>query len=201
MPQCDHNAIIPRLCLDICCYLDMMWWTCVSAAWRRTVCWNVTLYGNFYKNQNEPYRRTFLDCSGNLSFHLPKPDGMWSRHWSFLHFWCLSLDFQTIIGRDRLMSVCLPFTGDCNEEQRKRGMFNIVGSLLFVVLYLLPESMYPYIGMIGGIRWYSAGYTWRSSLLYVWCIINRGGTVWNEKCRAASYRYKCIWQYPLYDRL
>ena len=34
------------------------------------------------------------------------------------------------------MSVCLPFTGDCNERAEKRGMFNIVGSLLFVVLYL-----------------------------------------------------------------
>ena len=31
-------------------------------------------------------------------------------------------------------------------------MFNIVGGLLFIVLYtLLPESMYAYIGIIGGI--------------------------------------------------
>ena len=44
-------------------------------------------------------------------------------------------------------------------------MFNIVGSLLFVVLYLaLPESMYPYIGMIGGIGvGYSAGYAWQTA--------------------------------------
>ena len=50
------------------------------------------------------------------------------------------------------MSVCLPFTEDCKGRAGKRGMFNIVGCILFAVLYLiLPESMYPYIGMIGGI--------------------------------------------------
>ena len=43
-------------------------------------------------------------------------------------------------------------------------MFNVVGCLLFIVLYLvLPESMYPYIGMIGGIGvGYSAGYPWQT---------------------------------------
>ena len=47
----------------------------------------------------------------------------------------------------------------------KRGLFNIVGSLIFVALYLvLPESMYPYIGMIGGIGvGYSAGYAWQTA--------------------------------------
>ena len=44
-------------------------------------------------------------------------------------------------------------------------MFNIVGCILFAVLYLiLPESMYPYIGMIGGIGvGYSAGYAWQTA--------------------------------------
>ena len=62
------------------------------------------------------------------------------------------------------MSVCLPFTGDCMGRAEKRGLFNIVGSLVFVALYLiLPESMYPYIGMIGGIGvGYSAGYAWQT---------------------------------------
>ena len=43
-------------------------------------------------------------------------------------------------------------------------MFNIVGGLLFVVLYtILPESMYAYIGIIGGIGvGYSAGYSWQT---------------------------------------
>lgn len=48
---------------------------------------------------------------------------------------------------------------------QSRGLFNIVGCLLFIVLYLvLPESMYLYIGMIGGIGvGYSAGYAWQTA--------------------------------------
>ena len=43
--------------------------------------------------------------------------------------------------------------------------FNIVGCLLFAGLYLLlPQSFYPYIGMIGGIGvGYSAGYAWQTA--------------------------------------
>ena len=63
------------------------------------------------------------------------------------------------------MSVCLPFTEDCIPRSVSRGMFNVVGCLLFIVLYLiLPKSMYPYIGMIGGIGvGYSAGYAWQTA--------------------------------------
>ena len=63
------------------------------------------------------------------------------------------------------MSVCLPFTADCRGRAGKRAMFNIVGCILFAVLYLIfPESMYPYIGMIGGIGvGYSAGYAWQTA--------------------------------------
>ena len=62
------------------------------------------------------------------------------------------------------MSVCLPFTKDCIARSGSRWQFNIVGCAIFIVLYLvLPESMYPYIGMIGGIGvGYSAGYAWQT---------------------------------------
>lgn len=62
------------------------------------------------------------------------------------------------------MSVCLPFTEDCVARSGSRWQFNIVGCAIFIVLYLvLPESMYPYIGMIGGIGvGYSAGYAWQT---------------------------------------
>ena len=70
-----------------------------------------------------------------------------------------------MVGGIASMSVCLPFPDDCKERAGKRAAFNIVGCLLFVVLYLvLPESMYPYIGMIGGIGvGYSAGYAWQTA--------------------------------------
>ena len=63
---------------------------------------------------------------------------------------------QSNVGRNRLYVRMSAFY---------RGMFNVVGCLLFIVLYLvLPKSMYPYIGMIGGIGvGYSAGYPWQTA--------------------------------------
>ena len=62
------------------------------------------------------------------------------------------------------MSVCLPFTKDCEQRAVPRGLYNIIGCAVFLVLYLLlPENMYPYIGMIGGIGvGYSASYPWQT---------------------------------------
>ena len=53
---------------------------------------------------------------------------------------------------------------DLVARAKLRGPYNILGSLIFVVLYLvLPKSMYPYIGIIGGIGvGYSAGYAWQT---------------------------------------
>ena len=62
------------------------------------------------------------------------------------------------------MSVCLPFTEDGKMRAVDRGVFNIVGCALFLVLYLiLPESGRSMIGIIGGIGvGYSAGYKWQT---------------------------------------
>ena len=62
------------------------------------------------------------------------------------------------------MSVCLPFPEDGLERAGKRAAFNIVGCLLFAGLYLLlPQSFYPYIGMIGGIGvGFSVKYGWQA---------------------------------------
>ena len=62
------------------------------------------------------------------------------------------------------MSVCLPFSKDIEGRAGKRGAFNVIGCLIFSILYtVLPQSMYPYIGMIGGIGvGYSAGYSWQT---------------------------------------
>lgn len=62
------------------------------------------------------------------------------------------------------MSVMLPFAKDSEYRVRRRAPFNILGCAIFLVLYLiLPESMYPYIGLIGGIGvGYSAGYAWQT---------------------------------------
>lgn len=123
----------------------------------------------FYKNQkNRPYRRTFLDLF--REFDLNSARGRWYLKLTFIV--SSAMLFMNLLGLPRAMwagiacmSVCLPFTEDCRGRVGKRGIFNVVGCALFIVLYLfLPESMYPYIGMIGGIGvGYSAGYAWQTA--------------------------------------
>ena len=123
----------------------------------------------FYKNQkNRPYRRSFLDLF--REFNINSARNRWYIRLSLVV--SSAMLFMSLLGLPRAMwagiasmSVCLPFPDDCKERAGKRAAFNIVGCLLFVILYLvLPESMYPYIGMIGGIGvGYSAGYAWQTA--------------------------------------
>ena len=123
----------------------------------------------FYKNQkNRPYRRSFLDLF--REFNINSARNRWYIRLSLVV--SSAMLFMSLLGLPRAMwagiasmSVCLPFPDDCKERSGKRAAFNIVGCLLFVILYLvLPESMYPYIGMIGGIGvGYSAGYAWQTA--------------------------------------
>ena len=122
----------------------------------------------FYKNQkNRPYRRTFLDLF--REFDLQSARGRWYLKLTLIV--STAMLGMNLLGLPRAMwagiacmSVCLPFTEDCVARSGKRWQFNIVGCVFFIVLYLiLPESMYPYIGMIGGIGvGYSAGYAWQT---------------------------------------
>ena len=116
----------------------------------------------FYKNQkNRPYRRTFLDLF--REFDLQSARGRWYLKLTLIV--STAMLGMNLLGLPRAMwagiacmSVCLPFTEDCVARSGKRWQFNIVGCVFFIVLYLiLPESMYPYIGMIGGI---GVGYRW-----------------------------------------
>lgn len=122
----------------------------------------------FYKNQkNRPYRRTFLDLFREF-------DVRSARNWWYIKLTLIvssALLIVSMLGWPRAMwagiacmSVCLPFHADSVERAKRRGPFNIVGCMIFLVLYhVLPESMYPYIGMIGGIGvGYSAGYAWQT---------------------------------------
>ena len=123
----------------------------------------------FYKNQkNRPYRRTFLDLFREFDIHSART--RWYLKLTLIV--SSAMLFMNLLGLPRAMwagiacmSVCLPFTEDCASRAGNRGLFNVVGCLLFIVLYLvLPESMYPYIGMIGGIGvGYSAGYAWQTA--------------------------------------
>lgn len=123
----------------------------------------------FYKNQkNRPYRRTFLDLFREFDIHSAR--NIWYIKLTFIVSSAMLI--VTLLGLPRAMwagiacmSVCIPFTQDCPPRAVDRGLFNIVGCALFIVLYLiLPESMYSMIGIIGGIGvGYSAGYKWQTA--------------------------------------
>lgn len=62
------------------------------------------------------------------------------------------------------MSVMLPFKDDMKYRVKARIPGNIIGSLLFILLYFfLPPQLYAYIGILGGIGvGFSAAYGWQS---------------------------------------
>ena len=62
------------------------------------------------------------------------------------------------------MSAILPFMEDMQYRVRKRIVGNIAGVICFIVLYfLLPSSIYTYIGILGGIGvGLSAKYGWQA---------------------------------------
>ena len=141
----------------------------------------------FYKNQkNRPYRRTFKDLFREFDVRsarnqwylkltlivssamlivslLGLPRAMWAGIASMSVCLPFPDDCKERAGI-ACMSVCLPFTEDGKMRAVDRGVFNIAGCALFLVLYLiLPESGRSMIGIIGGIGvGYSAGYKWQT---------------------------------------
>lgn len=122
----------------------------------------------FYKNQKKrPYRRSFPDLF--REFNLKSARSQW--YLSLTWIVCSAMFIMQLLSLPRAMwagiacmSVCLPFPEDSKDRTWKRGVFNILGCGIFLVLYnTLPAWLYPYIGVIGGIGvGYSAGYSWQT---------------------------------------
>ena len=69
-------------------------------------------------------------------------------------------NFQSHVGRNCLhVRVPAIFRG-----YAAKGLYNVLGCAVFAVLYvLLPQSLHPYLGILGGIGvGYSAGYAWQT---------------------------------------
>ena len=167
-----HNVIMYNHSTFVLGYLLLLGYDVTGAAYVKRVeglaAGMILCMVVFYKNQkNRPYRRTFPDLF--REFDMTSARTRWYLKLTFIVSSAMLI--MNLLGLPRAMwagiacmSVCLPFTDDCVARSGKRWQFNIVGCLLFIVLYLvLPESMYPYIGMIGGIGVvYSAGYAWQT---------------------------------------
>lgn len=122
----------------------------------------------FYKNQkNRPYRRTFLDLFREFDLHSAR--GRWYLRLTLIVSSAMLI--MSLLGLPRAMwagiacmSVCLPFEKDMVKQAKERGVFNLVGSLIFLGLYLiLPADLHSMLGLIGGIGvGYSARYPWQT---------------------------------------
>ena len=167
-----HNVIMYNHSTFVLGYLLLLGYDVTGAAYVKRVeglvAGMILCMVVFYKNQkNRPYRRTFPDLF--REFDMTSARTRWYLKLTFIVSSAMLI--MNLLGLPRAMwagiacmSVCLPFTDDCVARSGKRWQFNIIGCLLFIVLYLvLPKSMYPYIGMIGGIGvGYSAGYAWQT---------------------------------------
>ena len=122
----------------------------------------------FYKNQkNRPYRRSFPDLFREFDLHSAR--GRWYLKLTLIVSSAMLI--VSLLGLPRAMwagiacmSVCLPFSGDMRPRAKIRGLYNVLGCAVFAVLYfLLPQSLHPYLGILGGIGvGYSAGYAWQT---------------------------------------
>ena len=74
-------------------------------------------------------------------------------------------------------------------------MYTVDGCEIFAVMYIvLPESMYPYIGMIGGIGvGYSAGYAWQTAFNTFGALSNAAGLIGIHYAVALRIRMNDAW--------
>lgn len=122
----------------------------------------------FYRNHRKmQYKRTFADLFREFDIHAFRTK--WYLRMTFgitsslLLAALLKMPRPMWVGVS-VMSVLLPFTQDLLYRVKRRAPFGAIGCAVFAVIYLLlPESMYPFIGLLGGIGvGFSASYSWQT---------------------------------------
>ena len=122
----------------------------------------------FYRNhKKQTYKRGFRDLF--REFDLASMRTRWQLSITFGVSTAIFL--AGLLGLPRsmwvgiaVMSVLLPFRKDMKKRVKGRIPGNLLGGLVFLIVYpMLPESFYPYIGVIGGIGvGLSATYGWQA---------------------------------------
>ena len=122
----------------------------------------------FYKNhKNRAFRRGFSHLF--KEFHIFSTRNNWYLRLS------LGISSAMLIGElihmprvmwigIATMSVMLPFSKDMKYRISRRGPFNVLGCIIFLLLHrILPSDIFQWIGLIGGVGvGYSAGYSWQT---------------------------------------
>ena len=111
----------------------------------------------FYKNhRNRTFHRGF--------YHLFKEFHLFSARSSWYLRLSLGISTAMLIGElvhmprvmwigIAAMSVLLPFSKDMKYRVQRRGPFNILGCMIFLILHaILPDHIFQWIGLIGGIE-------------------------------------------------
>ena len=109
----------------------------------------------FYRNhKNRTFKRNLKDLIQEFDITSSR------TKWQLCQIICVPI----VLCIAELMSAILPFVEDMQYRVRKRIVGNIVGVICFTVLYfLLPSSIYAYIGILGGIGvGFSAQYGWQA---------------------------------------
>ena len=93
------------------------------------------------------------------------------------------------------MSAILPFMEDMQYRVRKRIVGNIAGVICFTALYfLLPPSIYAYIGIIGGIGvGLSAQYGWQAVFNTFGALANSCRELWVKGSSQPQGDSECVW--------
>lgn len=122
----------------------------------------------FYKNhRNRTFRRGFSHLF--KEFRLFSTRSNWYVRLSFgistamLIGQCFKMPRVMWIGIAS-MSVLLPFSKDMKYRVERRGPYNILGCMIFLLLHaILPDQIFQWIGLIGGVGvGFSAGYAWQT---------------------------------------
>lgn len=167
-----HNVIMSNQSTFVLGYLLLQGYDVTGQTYRMRVLGLATgmiiCAAVFYKNQRgRSHKRTFGDLFREFDIHSAR------TQWYIRLALCVSLAlllmslFQIPRGMwagIACMSLMLPFAEDVKKRAKIRAPFNILGCGIFLALYhFLPEGIYAYIGLIGGIGvGYSAGYAWQS---------------------------------------
>lgn len=122
----------------------------------------------FYRNhKNRVYKRKMRDVVKEFNLHSSR------TRWQLSQILCVPVVLciaemckmpRAMWAGIAAMSVILPFTKDIRYRVNKRIIGNVAGVCCFVALYyLLPPSIYAYIGIIGGIGvGFSVKYGWQA---------------------------------------
>ena len=68
-----------------------------------------------------------------------------------------------------VMSMTVMFREDVFYRAKRRAPFGAVGCVLFLLIYyLVPASLHPYIGILGGIVWDFLPVIWADDFYILW---------------------------------